>query len=71
MFLPGVAALGSISTAASVLYILSEVVIVIVCPWLFVRLQSSKNVIYGPWDEAHPVIPRTRSALQKHTKKAD
>ncbi|XP_046391348.1 phosphatidylinositol N-acetylglucosaminyltransferase subunit C [Ischnura elegans] len=31
----------------------------LLCPIMFVRWQAHKDNIYGPWDEAVPVIPRS------------
>ncbi|KXJ29611.1 Phosphatidylinositol N-acetylglucosaminyltransferase subunit C [Exaiptasia diaphana] len=41
-----------ISVLFAVLLVLVHVTVTIVCPLWFVQLQSLKNNIHGPWDEA-------------------
>ena len=46
----------SLSFTVSIITFVGLVVIILLCPLLFVHWQSYKETIHGPWDEAIPSI---------------
>ncbi|XP_065180620.1 phosphatidylinositol N-acetylglucosaminyltransferase subunit C-like [Sycon ciliatum] len=53
--------LWTVSAVAVTLFVLLQVTVVLICPYLYCRMQCYKNNIHGPWDEA---LPDTRAAPQ-------
>jgi len=53
----------AVSVDMCVTFLILVLFLNVVCPLLYVKLQNNKNNIYGPWDEAVPVVGRNKTDL--------